>query len=102
MFNRFLVAIDESEAGTRAETFARDAARQFAASVRVVTVAGGRMVSDITEAAARFGADVIVLGLAPERMANHRFTRGVQQKVTRASSLPVLMAPPVPAGNGDV
>jgi nucleotide-binding universal stress UspA family protein len=120
MFNRFLVAVDESETGSAAVAFASDAAQQFEGSLRVIHVSDGshaegeraeggatirtlprqRVVEEIAEEADRYEADVIVLGMDRHEVASQRFARGIQQRLNQVSSLPVLIAPD-PKEEGD-
>jgi nucleotide-binding universal stress UspA family protein len=58
-----------------------------------------QMVHGIAEAAADFGADVIVLGFDRSRLAGHRLAPSLRQQIVRATDLPVLVAPcPQPDG----
>jgi nucleotide-binding universal stress UspA family protein len=52
-----------------------------------------QLVSAIADAAKTFRADLIVLGFDPRRVARHRFSRGVGEKLTAATDIPVLVAP---------
>jgi nucleotide-binding universal stress UspA family protein len=47
----------------------------------------------IAEAAAAFHADVIVVGIDHERLTGHRLAPSLRDQITRATALPVLMAP---------
>jgi nucleotide-binding universal stress UspA family protein len=59
------------------------------------TVRDRHLVTAIAEEAARFEADVVVLGLDRRRLAHQHFSKALQEQVTRATSLPVLIAPAV-------
>jgi nucleotide-binding universal stress UspA family protein len=52
-----------------------------------------QIVRGVAEAAADFGADVIVLGLDRSRLAGHRFAPSLRELLVRATDLPVLVAP---------
>jgi nucleotide-binding universal stress UspA family protein len=52
-----------------------------------------QLVRGVAEAAADFGADVIVLGLDRSRLAGHRFAPSLREQLVRATDLPVLVAP---------
>jgi nucleotide-binding universal stress UspA family protein len=136
MFERFLLAIDDSPASQVETSFAIALARQHQASVRVfhvneylfggrgVTVESraeaSRLVSDvvdqlreagieasgiwavatcfnvanrISEEAAQCSANAILLGSHRHRHLGRLFNRGVRERVTRVTSLPVLTAP---------
>ena len=47
----------------------------------------------VAEAALEFGADAIVLGLSPERLAYHRLAGGLRDELTAATDLPILVVP---------
>src|SRR5580698_1251347 len=51
------------------------------------------LVATIAGEAARFGADVVVLGLERRRVGRRFFSRALQQEVARATSVPVMVAP---------
>ncbi len=55
-----------------------------------------QLVHGVAEAAAAFGADVIVLGFDRHRLAGHRLAPSLREQVTRATDLPVLVAPDGP------
>jgi nucleotide-binding universal stress UspA family protein len=60
------------------------------------------LVTAIAEEAARFDADVVVLGLDRRRLAHQRFSKALQEQVTRATSLPVMIAPAVAGDEAEV
>jgi nucleotide-binding universal stress UspA family protein len=107
MFRRILVAVDGSDAARAAFVFVTDWTRQFDARVWIIRpaetslVSGAtrnarnlQLVSAISEAAQTYQADLIVLGFEPRRLAHHLFTRGVRERLTEATDLPVLVAAP--------
>jgi hypothetical protein len=55
------------------------------------------VVQGIAEAAEDFGADVIVLGFDPSRLAGHRLAPSLREQIMRATDLPVLVAPRPPS-----
>ncbi len=136
MFERLLVAIDETPAGEVAVSFATAIARDSGATVHVVHVnvmlLGGRGVtvetheqavgvldralrelraagveasgeefpahiltigSRIAGVAARTGADAIVVGSQRRRRVTRLASRGVRERVSRTTALPILVAP---------
>lgn len=136
MFERFLLAIDDTSAGDVGISFATALARKHGASVHVFHanefVFGGRGVTvetnaeatrlvenavdqlreagveatgecvlanvftlapRIAEAATRSGADAILFGSHRHRMLTRFLGKGVRERVTRMTSLPVLTAP---------
>jgi nucleotide-binding universal stress UspA family protein len=136
MFERLLVAIDDTAASEVGISFATALAHRYGASVHVFHVnellVGGRgvtmetdgearrLVDDavrqlqdsgveatgeyevancftlaprIAEAASRSGADAIVLGSQRRRRLPRLFGRGVRERVTGVTPLPVLTAP---------
>jgi len=136
MFERFLLAIDETAASEVGISFATALAHRHRASVHVFHanefLLGGRGVTvethveadrlveravdqlreagveatgevalanvftlapRIAEAASKAGADAILLGSQRHRTLTHLFGRGVRERVTRMTPLPVLTAP---------
>jgi nucleotide-binding universal stress UspA family protein len=136
MFQRFLLAIDETPAGELGVSFASALARQTGASVYVFHanefLVGGRGVTvetheeaarvvdgavdqlraagveasgecalancftlapRIADAATLAGADAIVMGSHRHRRFVRLFGRGIRERVTRMTPLPVLTAP---------
>ena len=112
MFQRFLLAIDETTAGELGVSFASALARENGASVHVFHanefLLGGRGVTvetheeaahvvdsavDQLRAAALAGADAIVMGSHRHRRFVRLFGRGIRERVTRITPLPVLTAP---------
>jgi nucleotide-binding universal stress UspA family protein len=60
-----------------------------------------QVVHGIAEAAADFGADVIVLGFDRPRLAGHRFAPSLREQIMRATYVPVLVTPgPQSEGEG--
>ncbi len=136
MFQRFLLAIDETTAGELGVSFATALARQHGASVHVFHaneyIFGGRGVTiethdealhlvdaavgqlraagveatgectlancftlapRIADAAAHCGADAILFGSHRHRRLTGLFSKGIRERVTRITPLPVLTAP---------
>jgi nucleotide-binding universal stress UspA family protein len=136
MFNRILLAIDDSDSSEVAISFATALAREYSSAVRVVHVneflVGGRGVTvetqaqaighlehavgalraagiategslyltscfgvdaRITNAAHDWSADVIVLGSRRRRRFARMGGKGMRERVTSLTSLPVLTAP---------
>jgi len=136
MFERFLLAIDETTAGEVGISFATALAHRHGASVHVFHanefIIGGRGVTAethaeanrlvenavdqlraagieangesvlancftlaprIAEAASRVGADAILFGSHRHRWLTRFFGKGVRERVTRITPLPVLTAP---------
>lgn len=136
MFERFLLAIDETSAGEVGISFATALAQGHQASVHVFHanefLIGGRgmtvetrdeanrlvekavdqlraagvkatgevalanvfsLAPRIAEAASRAGADAILLGSHRHRILPRLFGRGVRERVTRMTPLPVLTTP---------
>ena len=56
-----------------------------------------QLVHGIAEAAADFGADVIVLGFDRRRLAGHRLAPSLRELIMRATEVPVLVAPTPPS-----
>jgi nucleotide-binding universal stress UspA family protein len=54
------------------------------------------LVACIAAAADQFGADLIVLGLERRRVSHHTYSRSLRAQLTRATSLPVMVAPRSP------
>jgi hypothetical protein len=52
-----------------------------------------QLASGIADAAGAYRADLIVLGLDPQRLTRQRFTKGVRELLAGATDLPVLLAP---------
>lgn len=137
MFNRILLAVDSSDAGPVAVSYASAVARQSDARVRVVHVnellVGGRgftaetereamaVVDDavgtltssgvqadgvhylancfttpnrIVDAAHEWGADVIMLGSTRRRFLRRFRGKGLRERITSMTGLPVLTGPP--------
>ncbi len=137
MFERILLAIDETPAGEMAVSFATALARGNGSSVHVVHVnlvlLGGRgvtletyeqagrvqatavdhlhaagveatgeafaatsfaLATRIARVAAAVDADVVVLGSHRRRRLGRMASRGVRERLSRATSLPVVTAPP--------
>jgi len=71
--------------------------RQRANHFAVSGVTRGRrnqqLVSGIAEAAATFGADMIIVGLEGRRLGRARFAESVREQLTAATNVPVLVAP---------
>lgn len=98
-FGRLLVAVDGTGAAAGAEGVAREWAQRFGAVVRRIEPSGARngdVVREIARAADAFGADVIVLGFDHRRLARHRLSHSLRERLTRATELPVLVVPVVP------
>jgi nucleotide-binding universal stress UspA family protein len=57
-----------------------------------------QLVHGIAEAAADFGADVIVLGFDRRRLAGHRLAPSLREQIMRATDVPVLVGPTPPSG----
>jgi nucleotide-binding universal stress UspA family protein len=57
------------------------------------TVRDHHLVKGIVDEAARFGADVIVLGLERKRIAHHSFSKALQEQIARVTTVPVMIAP---------
>ncbi|HEX3459760.1 MAG TPA: universal stress protein [Acidimicrobiales bacterium] len=136
MFERFLLAIDDTSAGDVGISFATALARKHGASVHVFHanefILGGRGVTAetnaeatrlvenavdqlraagveatgecvlanvftlaprITEAASRSGANAILFGSHRHRWLTRFLGKGVRERVTRMTPLPVLTAP---------
>ena len=98
LFRRLLAVVDASESGGAARVLAACWATRFGAAVRVVGVperpGRARSVARfVAEAALEFGADAIVLGLSPERLAYHRLAGGLRDELTTATDLPILVVP---------
>jgi nucleotide-binding universal stress UspA family protein len=55
-----------------------------------------QLVRGIAEAADAFGADVVVLGFERARLAGHRLAPSLREQITRATDLPVMVAPTAP------
>jgi nucleotide-binding universal stress UspA family protein len=68
-------------------------ARHIMVSAPSLGARNRQMVHSIAEAAADFGADVIVLGFDRPRLASHRLARSLRQQIVRATDAPVLVAP---------
>jgi nucleotide-binding universal stress UspA family protein len=52
-----------------------------------------QLAQGIAEEAQRFGADLIVLGVGRHRVMPHRLAGSTQERVARATGLPVMLAP---------
>ncbi len=101
VFGRILAAVDSSSAGGAARVLAGSWAAQFGAAASVVGIPAGSgrarsVARAIAEAAHAFGADAIVLGLSPERLAYHRLAGGLREELTSSTALPVLVVPVAP------
>lgn len=59
-----------------------------------------QLVHGIAEAAADFGADVIVLGFDRRRLAGHRLAPSLREQVVRATDVPVMVTPSPPPDGG--
>ena len=95
-FHRLLVAVDGTEAAGGADGVAREWAERFGAAVERIELSGARnaeVVRQVADAAAAFGADVIVLGCDHRRLARHRLSHSLRERLTRATDLPVLVVP---------
>ena len=136
MFNRILLAVDSSDAGPVAVSYAGAVARQSGALVRVVHVnellVGGRgfagetereamavvdeavgslrgagvqadgvhflancftVANRIVESAHEWGADVIMVGSTRRRFLRRSLGRGMRERITSLTGLPVLTGP---------
>ena len=71
----------------------RRVANQFSVSGATRSARNQQIAGGIAEAAQTYGADLIVVGLDRGRLARHRFSSGVREQLTAATSVPVLMAP---------
>jgi hypothetical protein len=71
----------------------RQVANHFSVSGATLGARDHQMVGGIAEAAQAFRADLIVLGFDPGRVARRRFRRSVREQLTKATSVPVLIAP---------
>jgi hypothetical protein len=71
----------------------RQMANHFTVSGATRGVRNQALVSGISEAAATFGADLIVVGLDRHRLAHSGLTRNVREQLTAATNVPVMMAP---------
>ena len=101
-FHRLLVVVDGTDAAAAADAVATEWAQSFGGEVRRLEMAGARndaVVHEIADAASAFGADVIVLGCDRRRLSRHRLAHSLRERLTRATELPVLVAPgPAPCG----
>jgi nucleotide-binding universal stress UspA family protein len=102
-FSRLLVVVDGSEEGRRAAEFADAWSRAVGARVQLLEMptdgAAGRnrpAVSAVVDAAADFGADVIVVGCQRRRLAHHRLGLSLQERLARATDLPLLVPSSAP------
>jgi nucleotide-binding universal stress UspA family protein len=95
-FHRLLVVVDGTDAAAAADAVATVWAQSFGGEVRRLEMAGARndaVVHDVADAASAFGADVIVLGCDRRRLSRHRLAHSLRERLTRATELPVLVAP---------
>jgi nucleotide-binding universal stress UspA family protein len=107
-FSRLLVVFDDSDEGRRAVEFANDWAQAVGAQVRLLELpgngaAGARnrtAVAAVVDAAAEFGADVMVLGCRKRRLANHRRGLSLRERLARATDLPLMVPSPDRHGRG--
>jgi nucleotide-binding universal stress UspA family protein len=72
----------------------RQLANRFTVSGATKASRNSQLASAIAEAAESFGAEAIVLGFEPTRLANHRHGPSVRERLTTATSIPVIVAPP--------
>ena len=71
----------------------RQMANRFTVSGATRGARNQQLVSGISEAAATFGADLIVVGLDRHRLGGNGLSRNVREQLTAATDVPVLMAP---------
>jgi nucleotide-binding universal stress UspA family protein len=93
-----LVAVDGTDAAAAADAVATEWAQSFGGEVRRMEMTGARngaVVHEIADAASAFGADVIVLGCDRRRLSRHRLAHSLRERLTRATAVPVLVAPVV-------
>ena len=103
MFAKILVAMDESAAGSEAETYAAELANVFGGSITRCRIAGtdpgrrsareAQIVNHVVEAAKAVGADVIVLGLDRRHLEHHRLAPSLRERLHEAAPVPVLVPP---------
>jgi nucleotide-binding universal stress UspA family protein len=79
----------ESEAGQTVD----EPAHRLVVGAPTLGARNRQLVLGIAQAAAGFGADVIVLGFDRARLADHRLAPSLREQVMRATDLPVLVAP---------
>jgi nucleotide-binding universal stress UspA family protein len=82
-----------SEIVTDVQRRGRQTANQFTVSGATRGARNQRLVSGISEAAATFGADLIVVGLDRHRLTRNGLGRNVREQLTAATNIPVMMAP---------
>jgi nucleotide-binding universal stress UspA family protein len=82
------------------ESTALEPAQHIMVSAPSLGARNRQMVHGIAEAAADFGADVIVLGFDRHRLAGYRLAPSLRQQIVRATDLPVLVAPSPPSDDG--
>ncbi len=97
----FIVLTDESsrrkcEVVSDVRHYGRLPSNSFTVSGATRRARNLQLASGIADAARAFRADLIVLGLDPQRMTGQRFTKGVRELLTGETDLPVLMAPEKP------
>jgi K+-sensing histidine kinase KdpD len=71
----------------------RQMANQFSVSGATRAQRNQQLVHGIAEAVLTSGADLIIVGLDPRRLARSRFTHSVREQLTAATNVPVLIAP---------
>jgi nucleotide-binding universal stress UspA family protein len=82
-----------SGAGSDADVTPAEPAFRLVVGAPTLGARNRQLVHGIAEAAERFGADVIVLGLDRTRLAGHRFATSLREQIMRATDVPVLVAP---------
>ena len=100
-FQRMLVVIDDSASARGATEIVAEWIERQGAEVRIVQLTDDgernrQLVRRVAESALAFEADVIVLGVDRRRLAGHRLTPSLRELLTRATELPVLVAPERP------
>jgi len=104
-FRRMLVAIDESPTAEAAVALVAEwvdgtgaaPVQELEVGAPTLGARNRQLVHGIAEAAADFGADVIVLGFDRRRLAGHRLAPSLRELIMRATEVPVLVAPTPPS-----
>jgi K+-sensing histidine kinase KdpD len=78
---------------TDVRTRGRTLTNGFSVSGATKATRDQQLVEAITDAAATFAADLIVVGFDRQRLGNQRFSRGLRERLTVSTHLPVLVAP---------
>jgi nucleotide-binding universal stress UspA family protein len=82
-----------SEIVTDVSRRGRQLANHFSVSGATRAQRDQQLVGGIAEAARAFRADMIIVGLAPQRLKAGRFTDNVRVQLTAATNVPVLIPP---------